>query len=92
MLAAIESVISANGSAPTANHAFFLIKCDLAGSGKRFGVVTPLAAKRTALEKHGSANPRAVVDAKSLNVENINGHSLSLMSSTVDYFILKRLA
>jgi len=32
--------------------------------------VTPLATKRTALEKHGGANPRAIMDGKPFDVEN----------------------
>ena len=34
-----------------------------------FGIVTPLTAKRTALEKHGSANSGTVIYAEFLYVE-----------------------
>jgi len=51
---------------------------DVVGLG--FGIATPSAAHKTALEEHDGADPRTVVNRKALDIENsalgvVNAHN-----------------
>ena len=50
-------------------QAFFFILKDLHPGALALGVGTPLAAKRTALEKDGGANAGPVMDGELLNIK-----------------------